>query len=115
MLTGLLRLLAEGRAESLAELATLLGTDERGLAVALAHCQRLGYLEPADAGCTPGVGGGNGATRACGGCPVVGTCLPERAAGEGRPSSRPLSMAPTWWRLTDRGARAVRVPAASNP
>ncbi|MCI0583996.1 MAG: hypothetical protein L0227_14115 [Chloroflexi bacterium] len=115
MLTGLLRLLAEGRAGSLAELATMLGTDERGLAVALAHCQRLGYLEPADAGCTPGVGGGIGATGACGGCPVAGACLLEGDPDQRRPSSRRLSMAPTWWRLTDRGARAVRLPAASTP
>lgn len=118
MLTDLLRTLADGRAGSLAELASLLGTDDRGLLVALAHCQRLGYLEPADAGCTTGA---TGSPSACGGCPVAGACLPAGEPGRGlraspdRSPGRSVSVAPTWWRLTERGHRAVGISLPTQP
>jgi hypothetical protein len=88
--------MADGRAGSLAELAAQLGTDAGSLRLALESCRQLGYLEPADASC---------ATSACGGCPVAGACLPGEGPGRGRTPE----IAPTWWRLTDRGARAVRI------
>jgi hypothetical protein len=102
MLITLLRLLAEGRLASMPELAGRLGVDQSSLAVAIAHCQRLGYLEAVDAACAT--------AAACRGCPVAGACLPgETGGGRGPGVGAGLPMVPTWWRLTERGIRAVEV------
>jgi hypothetical protein len=105
MLTALLRVVADGSAGSMADLAARLGTDERSLQLALAHCQQLGFVEPAEGAC---------GTSACGGCPIAGACGADGPAARSPVPGRPLGLVPTWWRLTDRGARAVRVASASD-
>jgi hypothetical protein len=98
MLTDLLRAFAEPAPRSLAQIAAGLGTSPDRLRIALEQCERLGYLDRGDDACTP---------DACGACPVAcGVTLRDPA---GRP---PLAVAPTWWRLTERGRRVVAFAAS---
>lgn len=99
MFGDLLTILAAGRAQSIPDLAAILGTDARSLRLVLEQCQRLGYLEPVDGAC---------ASSACAGCPVACPANPDAAMARDRgPIPRP-----SWWRITERGERAVR---ASTP
>lgn len=100
MLSGLLRALAEPRVPSMPELASRTGTDLAGLRRALEQCERLGYLERTEVPCD---------LRGCAACPIAEGCHPAVAA------RRDLPVGPSWWRLTERGARAIRMaPVAAN-
>jgi DNA-binding Lrp family transcriptional regulator len=90
MLNDLLRELARPAPRSLADIATLLGTTPERLGIALEQCERLGYLDRGGDACSP---------SACGGCVVACGLVP----GDPRTSA----IAPRWWRLTERGRRAV--------
>jgi len=112
MLTDLLRALAEPRPPSMGALAARMGTDAGGLRRALEQCERLGYLERTDAACEP---------TSCASCPLAGGCVsagpvgrassaacPAPQSGGCHPSAPSGSVVgPVWWRLTDRGARAI--------
>jgi hypothetical protein len=90
LLTDLLRELAQPAPRSLTDIAARLGTTPQRLGIALEQCERLGYLDRGDDACSP---------SACGGCPVACGMLPD-----GRGAS---ATTPRWWRLTERGRRAV--------
>lgn len=108
MLTDLLVALSSPRPRSLAEIAAELGTTAERLGIALEQCERMGYLDRGDDTC---------AASACGGCPVpCGVAL--RATASDRPGApkgarATLQLAPVWWRLTDRGRRAVALARPS--
>ena len=100
MFAGLLRALAEPRPMTMAELAAELDTDADGLRLALEHCQRMGYLERTDAVCD---------TSGCASCPIASGCHPGPAV-----ACRPdAPTGPAWWRITERGARAIRGPVGA--
>lgn len=91
MLAELLHALAEPRSGTIRELADELGTDLRGLRLAVDHCQRLGYLESSDPQCE---------ASSCSTCHLPCGLSPQGSNGSGWP-------APVWWRLTARGRDAV--------
>lgn len=98
MFSDLLRALADDRARTVTELADHLGADTGMVRLALEHCRRQGYLERLGAG-ADGAG--------CGACKRRTLCA---ACGMARPTAdddRPPA-GPTWWRLTEKGLRAVR-------
>jgi hypothetical protein len=90
MLTDLLRELAEPSPRSLTDIAARLGTTPERVGIALEQCERLGYLDRGDDACS---------ASACGGCTVACGLVPG--------DRRALAIAPRWWRLTERGQRAV--------
>jgi len=93
MLTELLRAVSRGRPSTLEMLAAELGTDPHGVRVAFDYCERLGYLERSATGCPAG---------SCAGCTLR---CPAPLATDGNAAANPV--APVWWRITDRGARAL--------
>ncbi len=90
MLTDLLRELATPAPRSLTDIAARLGTTPERIGIALEQCERLGYLDRGDDACS---------VSACGGCTVACGLVPD--------DRRALAIAPRWWRLTERGRRAV--------
>ena len=90
MFTDLLRALADDRPRTMLELADELGADPAKLRLAFDHCERVGYLERVGADC---------AGEACSAC---------SAGCNGDAASAALS--PMWWRVTESGLRAARVP-----
>jgi hypothetical protein len=97
MLKDLLRVLADERPYTTAELAARLHCDTAEVRRAFEHCERAGYLERVVTACGD----------CCDGCPSGnsgGACCPPSA--DDGPET-----APSWWRVTDSGLRAARLTA----